>query len=65
MRRNRGIKKTKSRHDNARAIRRGEGGGGRGTGGVKDGVDVLLLVPGSGNALLIVSLDPSPDSSLP
>lgn len=31
----------------------------------KDGVDVLLHVPGSGSALLIVSLDPSPDSYLP
>lgn len=31
----------------------------------KDGVDVLLLVLSSGNVLLIVSLDPGPDSSLP
>lgn len=31
----------------------------------KDGVDVLLLVLGSGYVLLIVSLDPGPDSSLP
>lgn len=30
-----------------------------------DGVDVLLLVLSSGKVPLIVSLDPSPDSSLP
>lgn len=34
-------------------------------GGGEDGVDMLLLVLCSGNVLLIVSLDPSPDSSLP
>lgn len=37
----------------------------KGEGRSEDGVDMLLLVLCSSNVLLIVSLDPSPDSSLP
>lgn len=37
----------------------------KGAGRSGDGVDMLLLVLCSGNVLLIVSLDPGPDSSLP
>lgn len=58
--------KTKIWHDNASVIRRGEKAGRRGRRRrwSKDGVDVLLLVPGSGSVLLIDSLDRGPDSSL-
>lgn len=42
-------------------MQRGE----RRAGGGEDGLDTLLCVLCSGNVLLIVSLDPSPDSSLP
>ncbi|CAG09171.1 unnamed protein product [Tetraodon nigroviridis] len=43
----------------------GECSGEKGEGRSGDGLDLLLLVLRFGNVLLIVSLDPSPDSSLP
>lgn len=54
------VREKEQKHDKAMFQRLGEEQGRR-----RWSKDVLLLVLGSGYVLLIVSLDPGPDSSLP